>query len=708
MSINSFILVYATLMLSGVARADQPDILFADFESPDYGHWRVIGSAFGTGPARGALPGQMAVSGFKGKGLVNSFAGGDSSTGMLTSPEFKIARRSIGFLIGGGGFEEKTCVNLVVGEKVVRSAAGPNTASEGSEALEPAGWNVEDLIGKTAQIVIIDNATGGWGHINVDHIVFTDQKVNTLIVNPSREITAAGRYLHFPVRNGAKEKRVSVSVDGKIVREFTIGMADGEPDWWAPLEISAWAGKRIVVKVDKLLEESKALESITVDDAVRGTDQLYREPLRSQLHVSPRRGWTNDPNGMVYADGEYHLFFQANPYGTQWGNMHWGHLISTDLVHWNEQPIALYPPRFGDWAFSGSAVADKNNTSGWKKGDQVPLVAAFTSTGRGECIIYSTDRGRSWTEYAGNPVIKHTGRDPRLLWYAPGKQWVMALYDEADKKQSIVFYTSPDLKQWTYQSKVDGFFECPDLFELPVDNDKNNRKWVLTAADSDYMVGTFDGKTFTPETPKLTGSQGRAFYAAQTFSDDPKGRIVQVGWLRAESPGMSFNQCFSMPLELALKSTAQGPRLTWRPVAELSALEGKTHSVAIKSLRAADPNPLAGIEGEILRIDAEFRPSADAVVTFEVRGVPVKYEAASQKLTIGMQTVTVPLVVGKLAFSLYVDRTVFELFANGGRFYVPVAVIPKAENVRLSVGVKGGDADFSRLEVRELASIWKR
>ena len=386
-----------------------------------------------------------------------------------------------------------------------------------------------------------------------------------------------------------------------------------EPDWFAHLDVSAWHGKQATVRVEKLAEDAKALDLVTQADTIWNADQLYREPLRAQLHFSPRRGWNNDPNGMVFADGEYHLYFQHNPYGWPWGNMHWGHAVSRDMVHWEELPIAIYPYKFGDWVFSGSAVVDRTNTSGWKKGDNELIVAAYTSTGRGECIVYSNDRGRTFQEFDGNPVVKHHGRDPRLLWHAPSKQWVMAVYDEMEKSRGIAFHTSPDLKTWTFQSRIDGFFECPDIFEL-------SGKWVLTAASSEYMVGTFDGKTFTPETPKLKGHLGRGFYAAQTFSHEPKGRVVQIGWLQTATPGMPFNQAMSLPLELKLRQTAAGPRLTWQPVEELKSLR-------VASYRGDD---VAKCRGELLEVRAEFAGD----VTFTVRGATISYDAAKQEIVV--------------------------------------------------------------------------
>ena len=191
----------------------------------------------------------------------------------------------------------------------------------------------------------------------------------------------------------------------------------------------------------------------------------------------------------------------------------------------------------------------------WHRGSP-PLVVAFTSTGRGECIAYSNDRGRTWTEYAGNPVVRHAGRDPRLLWHEPTKRWVMAVYDETGGARSIAFHSSPDLKTWRFESRIDGFFECPELFELPVDGDCPARRlWVLYAADGEYRLGQFDGQRFAPETGKLRVWYGN-FYASQTFSDAPDGRRIQIGWANGIAfPGEPFNQQMTVPCELTLRPT---------------------------------------------------------------------------------------------------------------------------------------------------------
>ena len=714
MRLSAAFLGLLTLGLAATAaRAADPDVLLADFEGKDYGAWTATGTAFGAGPAAGALPGQMAVGGFQGKGLVNSFVGGDDSTGTLTSPEFKIDRDYLKFLIGGGGFAGKTCLNLLVDGRVARTAVGPNLQPGGTEELEAASWDVRDLRGKTARIEVVDRAAGSWGHINVDQIVLTDAKPATSIDNPARELVAERRFLQFPVKNGGKVRHLVVEVDGQPARRFDIELADAAPDWWAPLDISAWKGKRLTVRADRLPGDSKGLESIDQGDELKAADDLYREALRPQFHFSPRRGWTNDPNGLVFLDGEYHLFFQHNPYGRTWGNMHWGHAVASDLVHWQELSEALYPDDLGPM-FSGSAVVDRVNTSGFGQGEETPLVLIYTAAGDPavQCLAYSKDRGRTFTKSAGNPVVKNLGpgnRDPKVIWHEPTRRWVMVLYVEVPgPKHTIHFLTSPNLKDWTVASQVEGLFECPDFFELPVDGG-TGRKWVLTAASSEYMVGSFDGRTFTPETPKLPGHRGRGFYAAQTFSDIPKadGRRIQIGWLQAESPGMPFNQAMSVPLELSLRQTADGPRLAWKPAREVESLRsGNSHSFMTSHLGpggASQVNP----RSELLDVNFAFEPDDAAEVGLNVRGVPVLYDARRREVAVNGHRAPAPPIDGKQRLRILVDRTTIEVFASDGLTYVPMPVIPQAGDRAVKLLATGGSMRGVTLDVQELKSAWE-
>lgn len=695
---------------------DRSDIIFADFEAETYGEWKATGEAFGPGPARGTLPNQMPVEGFVGKGLVNSYFKGDGTIGTLTSPEFKIERKFVRFLIGGGGYEGKTCLNLVIDGKTVRTATGPNTEPGGSERLEEQAWDVAELAGKSARLVVVDDATGGWGHVNVDQIVFTDKKSPTILSRVTREIVAEKRLLHFPVKNGGKKRNVSVSVAGREERKFEIELADGQADWWAPLDISSWRGQSLVITVDKLADDSQALKSVSQDDELRSAADLYREPLRPQLHFSPRRGWTNDPNGLVFFDGEYHLFFQHNPYGWNWGNMHWGHAVSKDLVHWEERAEALYPDAMGPM-FSGSAVVDWQNTSGLGREKTPPLVLIYTAAGSPtvQCLASSADKGHTWTKFAGNPVLRQItpgNRDPKVIWHEQTKRWVMVLYVAQPKQgggetHTIEFQTSPNLRDWTYASKVEGFYECPDFFKLAVDGDPAKKKWVLTAASSEYMVGSFDGRTFTPETPKLPGHRGRGFYAPQTFSDIPAadGRRIQIGWLQAPSPGMSFNQAMSLPLELTLRSTADGPRLSWLPVKELQSLRGQFVRLT-PEVGPGDPNPLDGVTGDVLELRAECTPGDATEIQFTLRGILVTYDVKKQELDVHGHRAPAPLRDGKQQLIIYVDRTSIEVFAGGGHTYVPLPTIPKDDDRGATLTVKGGKAKFQRLEAYQLKSIW--
>ncbi|HLB75202.1 MAG TPA: hypothetical protein VJJ98_14370, partial [Sedimentisphaerales bacterium] len=314
------------------SRASEPqaeDILIADFESETYGDWKVDGDAFGPAPAKGTLPNQMEVSGFEGERLVNTYFKGDDTTGTLTSPEFVIERKCINFLIGGGMYPGEACINLVADSKTVRTATGPNDRPGGTEALDWHSWDVSDLAGKTAQIEIVDKKKGGWGHINIDYIVQSDLGASAAEGEKSRQFVVKKRYLNLPVKNGARKRVLRLIVDGEVVRDFDIELADAEPDFWMVLDVGEFKGKEVTLRADSLGRGSKGLSSIVQAGSIKDSKDLYKEKLRPQFHFTSRRGWNNDSNGLVYYKGEHHLFYQHNPYGWDWGNMTWGHAVST-------------------------------------------------------------------------------------------------------------------------------------------------------------------------------------------------------------------------------------------------------------------------------------------------------------------------------------------------------------------------------------------
>ncbi|MBE0536965.1 MAG: glycoside hydrolase family 32 protein [Phycisphaerae bacterium] len=701
---QSILLVILFGCMYPVAQAE--DILIADFEAASYGDWTVTGEAFGPGPAEGRLPGQMDnLSGYEGRRLVNSFYKGDDSTGTLTSPAFRIERHYINFLIGGGMHPGTACINLLVDGDIVRTATGPNDRPGGVEALAWHTWDVSDLANRTARIQIVDQQTGGWGHINVDHIYQSDTKAAG---EKNREIRLDKRYLNLPVKTGAAKRRMSLIIDGRTVREFEIELADGEPDFWCFVDVAGFAGRQATIKINAVGRDSKGLANIVCDDKIIGAEDLYREKHRQQFHFSSRRGWLNDSNGLVYYKGEYHLYYQHNPYGWAWGNMHWGHAVSTDLVHWKELPIAIYPHTFGDWAFSGSAVVDTENTAGFKTGDEDVIVAAYTSTGRGECIAFSNDRGRTFAEYEGNPVVKHRGRDPKVFWYAPGNHWVMAVYHETDGKQTIAFHTSPDLKHWQYQSLIDGFYECPEIFELPVDGNGAKKRWVLYAADGAYMIGSFDGKTFTPDGGKICFNYGNCFYASQTFNDMPEsdGRRIQVAWGRIATPGMPFNQCMLFPTELTLCTTDEGIRMFAAPAKEIATLHKLERRWENRTIKPGE-NILADLRGKLFHIVAEFEPGDATQVGFNIRGTSIIFDAETHSLICLDKKAPLRAVNGKIRLELLVDRNSIEIFANDGRIYMPMGIVLPEENKTIELLTMGDDTLVRSLAVYELNSAWK-
>ncbi|MBQ9430071.1 MAG: glycoside hydrolase family 32 protein [Kiritimatiellae bacterium] len=696
-------LLAAIVMASAMSSAVfAEDTVFADFEGNDYGEWKTSGTAFGNGPAHGTLPNQMAVSGYKGRGLVNSYRGGDNSVGVLTSPEFQIEKPYINFLIGGGGHDD-TVMELLVDGKAMRSARGENVNPGGSEVLRPDFWDVSELTGKKAVIRITDRHTGGWGHINVDHIVFSDRPA-TRFTDCTRTVTvdASRPYLWVPIKNGGEKFRVELFDGGKPVHYFDAELATtADADWQGTLNLAPHAGKNLRITVKKYPEDGAGFAAISMNASPYSTPQDYREARRAQFHFQPRHGWNNDPNGLSFFKGEWHLFFQYNPYGRNWGNMHWGHTVSKDLVHWRELDVALYQDKSG-MMFSGSAAVDRNNTAGFGKNAQV-LIYTATGGGSTQCLAYSLD-GRNYTKYAGNPVVGNItagNRDPKIFWYQPSGQWVLVLYINQDGYHTIGIFNSPNLKDWTRTGTIRGdkagqgnfLYECPDLFELPVDGGPETR-WVVFGASGAYAVGTFDGKTFAAEAERLPAyADGAAYYAAQSFSDAPDGRRILVPWMHLEG-GASFNQGMGLPQELGLKRTAAGIRLTHTPARELA------------ELRDGNAVPFENFSGELVEAIVDCRIRAGETVGFKFRGVPVSYDSKTGTLAADAVRVAWPITDGQLKLTVYLDRVGMEIFSADGLNCLPLAkVTPNPANVKIETDNAAGMIE-NRNRAYQLNRIW--
>ena len=446
---------------------------------------------------------------------------------------------------------------------------------------------------------------------------------------------------------------------------------------------------------------------------------VYHETYRPQFHFTAEKNWINDPNGLVYYKGEYHLFFQHNPKGINWGNMTWGHAVSPDLVHWQQLPNAIEPDGLGT-IFSGSAVVDWNNTAGFQSGDENVIVAIYTAAGgtspesQGrpftQCIAYSNDRGRSFTKYDGNPVLKHIvkdNRDPKVIWHGLTKRWIMALFLDGE---TFALFSSPNLKEWTHlhDLKLPGCGECPDFFPLAVEGQPGKLKWVFTAANGKYFVGDFDGQKFTPEGDLQQVDFGKNYYAVQTYSDIPEsdGRRIQIAWMNGgKYPEMPFNQQMSFPCELRLRKLPGGMRVFRTPVKEIEALHARTHRWRDVILKPGD-NPLAGVARELFDIRAEFELREATEVGIKAHGEAITYSAKDKRLNCLAASAPLEPVDGKVRLQILVDRTSIEVFGNDGRVSLTSCLVPQGPT-RLECFAAGGTARIVSLTAHELRSAWR-
>ncbi|OQP56698.1 glycoside hydrolase family 32 protein [Niastella populi] len=479
--------------------------------------------------------------------------------------------------------------------------------------------------------------------------------------------------------------------------------------------------------------------------------QLYHERHRPQIHFSPKQKWTNDPNGMVYHNGTWHLFFQHYPDSTIWGPMHWGHATSKDLVHWQEQPIALYPDSLG-YIFSGSAVVDKNNTAGFGKN---ALVAIFThhdpqgekekrNNFQNQSIAYSTDEGRTWTKYAGNPVLKNPGitdfRDPKVCWYEPQKKWIMTLAT----KDRITFYSSPDLKGWTKESEFGkelgahgGVWECPDLFQL--DDDNGKKVWVLIVSinpggpnggsATQYFLGDFDGSRFAPvDTNTRWIDYGPDNYAGITWSNTGNRKIFlgwMSNWLYANIvPATTWRNAMTIARELKLKRTGNEMYVASEPVAELKKIQSKP--VVLHNIQVQKSFDVASKAGKITfpaRLDLNFEKNSDySIVLSNDAGeeVAIGYNKAQQQYYIDRSRSgqtnfqkdfparhVAPRLskAGSMDLSLILDVNSVEMFADSGLTVMTSIYFPTKPFTHIRIE-SPENVTIKKLTVSSLKSIW--
>lgn len=514
------------------------------------------------------------------------------------------------------------------------------------------------------------------------------------------------RYLNFPISHSQDRARMTFEAEEIEPLKIVIRLAPNYADYWVFKDMSEYMGKEVRISYEG---DSAGLDNIYQSDEIRDHEMIYKEYNRPQFHFSTRRGWINDPNGLVYYDGEYHLFYQHNPFERDWENMHWGHAVSKDLVHWKELNDALYPDKLGTM-FSGSAVVDHANTAGWNNNGKPAMVVAYTAESgerQTQCIAYSLDNGRTFTKYKGNPVINtkekwnsRDTRDPKIFWYEPGKHWTMVL----NERDGHSIYSSANLKEWKYESHITGFWECPELFELPIDGNRKKTKWIMYGATGTYMVGSFNGKVFTPEEGKYYYTTG-SIYAAQTFSNIHDGRRIQIGWGRVVHAGMPFNGMMMLPTELTLRTTKEGVRLVNVPVKETESLFASEIKKELLNLDEAN-EALKEFYGEdFFRMKATLKLSHATSAGLDLFGQRIIDYDMNRTTINGVFYSPQDMTSMELSADIYVDRTSVEVFIDGGLYSYSMNLNSHDNNNKLSFW--GNNIEIKKLEVFSAKSIWE-
>lgn len=545
------------------------------------------------------------------------------------------------------------------------------------------------------------------------------------------------KYLLLPVEDASPDVYIRMIVGNEEVQNFNVRLALQKVDYYVPVDLSAYAGKTISFKfklntndplhINLSPENTVCCKEMKLSDTF---DTSNREKFRPSYHFSPLYGWMNDPNGMVYKDGEYHLFYQHNPYGSTWGNMNWGHAISKDLINWEHRPEAITPDAFGT-IFSGSAVVDHNNTAGFGAG---AIIAIYTQSGdrQVQSIAYSNDNGRTFTKYENNPVLVSEAadfRDPKVFWHKDSQRWVMVLA----VGQEMQFFTSPNLKDWDFQSSFGnghgahgGVWECPDLFELPVEG-TGEKKWVLLCnlnpggpfggSATQYFTGTFDGKKFVNESPSKTKwmDWGKDHYATVTWSDAPDNRRIAIAWMSNwqyanDVPTSQYRSPSSITRDLSLFSVDGETYLQSAPSPELLKLRevSKKRSFKVNGTRTVK-NMLPINEGAF-EIELDFKKQNADVIGFRLYNnkgeeVDMQYDMKEKKFSMDRRK------SGEVAFNehfpavtwtaiedgkegmklrLYVDKSSVEAFGDGGRFVMTNQVFPSEPYNHIEFYSKGG------------------
>ena len=579
--------------------------------------------------------------------------------------------------------------------------------------------------------------------IEVDHLGVN----NTLL-----RVTGDSKYLLLPMQESNDDARINVLVDGRLDKVINVKLAKSKVDYYVPFDLSSYKGHELAMNIVTTQGRSTVREAkddacwknLTLSDTF---DTTNREKYRPVYHHTPLYGWMNDPNGMFYKDGVWHLYFQHNPYGSKWQNLSWGHSSSKDLINWTPEPEALEPNGLG-MVFSGSCALDTNNTAGYGK-DAVLGLYTSADVSQTQSLVWSKDNGKTFEFYPANPIItlESEARDPNMFWDEKAGQWVLLLAHALEHEMLV--FTSPDMKEWTLQSSFGkgigaqgGVWECPDLFKLKVDG-TDEEKWVLICnlnpggpfggSATQYFVGDFDGKTFKADTdsegkiPTKWMDYGKDHYATVSWSDAPDNRRTVIGWMSnwqyaAEVPTMQYRSANTLPRDLSLFRAPDGNiYLSSAPSPELLALRDKLSvnvkkaNIRKKAVRYSLPEANSGVCEILLDVDARKSEQINFIIANnDGEKVVMEYDVADHTLSFDRResgnvdfsqdfpAVTVSPTFednGKISLRIFIDRSSIEVFGNNGQFVMTNLVFPERPYTSLSISSTGGNARIENLKI---------
>lgn len=558
-------------------------------------------------------------------------------------------------------------------------------------------------------------------------------------------LNVTAKFLILPVQDDAPESKVCIVKDNEQRGTLmNVRLARERVDSYVPFILSDYKGQQISVDIQGLPADAVCWKELKLADSF---DMSNKETFRPVYHHTPAYGWMNDPNGMFYKDGVYHLFFQYNPYGSVWGNMHWGHSTSSDLIHWNFEGVSIVPDAWGA-IFSGSCVVDHNNTAGFGKDAVIAFYTSAKSTPWGdvqsESMAYSLDNGKTFVKYAGNPIItslEKDFRDPKVFWYAPGKHWVMILA----VGQHMELYSSVNLKDWKKESEFGkmqgahgGVWECPDLIELPVEGSRE-KKWVLICninpggpfggSAAQYFVGSFDGKTFVNESPVQTKwmDWGKDNYATVTWNNVPDGRCIALGWMSNwqyanNVPTRQYRSANTIARDLTLYKAGGEFYLKSTPSREMKQARGE--KVSVPSFKVTDSYKIESLlkdNNGAYEIEMEIQVADASKISLNLQNekgeqVSMYYDLLRKQFVMDRSksgkvdfsndfpaVTAAPVHAGKtLRLRLFVDRSSIEAFGEDGKFVMTNLVFPSSPYNQMSFGTEGSGYTVSSFNVYKL------